>query len=110
MVIDAAALVAVLTGQVNTTECLPFFDTPPHTTTFTLLEVMDRLHHLEPRAILDAIKPLDLTTVDVDVALILDAKRKPFGPRDTSLAAALARRGKTNLITLEAGKVVALTA
>jgi hypothetical protein len=107
MVIDAPALTAVLTGQADSSQCLAFFDTPPHATTLTLLEVLDGLSHLEPRVVLDAIKGLDLIPVEVDLSLVLEAKRKPLASRDASLAAALARRNRMSLITLEVGKIVA---
>ncbi len=110
MVIDAPALTALLTGQADSSRCLAFFDTPPQATTWTLFEVFESLSHLEPRVILEAIKGLDLIPVDVDLALILEASRKPQQSRDASLAAALARRTRTKLITLEAGQVVTKSA
>ncbi|NJK43083.1 MAG: type II toxin-antitoxin system VapC family toxin [Pleurocapsa sp. SU_196_0] len=109
MVIDAPALTAVLTGKADSSTCLALFDTPPHATTLTLLEVLESLPHLEPRVILDAMKGLDVIPVEVDLALILEAKRKPLGSRDASLSAALARRNRTSLITLETGQVIAKT-
>jgi hypothetical protein len=107
MVIDAPALTAVLTGQADASQCLALFDTPPQATTLTLLEVFESLPHLEPRVVLDTINGLDLIPVDVDLPLVIEAKRKPRSTREASLAAALARRMRTNLITFEAGKVIA---